>query len=277
MEETYRLYDKLTREELRDLGVVLGPVQALRGRRRDMIAYVIMNITRSKHYYETLAKEGVRNEAELNKKLGADAFWNLIVRPKIQDGIAVADQLGKEKELLYYAPSVFNAAPWRWTQDAYMALSYNVVVQVAGRAYASNGWEYSTGGVLEFFLVMLLQWRYIRWFNKDAAARIFGLEELFAGLTDLQTQQLLEELWKLRVYDTSHQEVRLDEGMLLIANAIEYIHGLGLDYPPELYNVAWKLKQLPMLSPFMGDGPYEWRTERYREALDKLERLKPAN
>jgi hypothetical protein len=262
-------YSRLAESELANLGIVLSSLRSLRGNRRSHIAYVGMPVTTGKRLYQVFSNEGVKDREALSKKLGPQAFWNLVVQPNIQEGTVLADKLGSERDLLFVAPSVFDASKWQWTQTAYMALWYNVITEFAGSHFVMDGWEYSLGGLREVFFSMMLQWRYIRWYNKDQAARIFGLQNLFAGLDHQGTQKLLEEMWQMRVYDSAGKEISVDRALSLSVDAIYDLRERGFEYQ-ELIGVAYSLMQLPVLSPLCDDGPTPWETDVYSQAREKL-------
>src|SRR3989344_7082840 len=102
-------YEKLTELELTNLGIVLGAYRSFRGDRRSHIAYVGMPITTGKRLYDVLKQEGVVTREELIAKCGKDSLWELVIKPNVDDGIAFADELGRRENLLFIAPSVFEA------------------------------------------------------------------------------------------------------------------------------------------------------------------------
>jgi hypothetical protein len=261
----------LTEQERLNLQVLLSGLRMIRGNRREHLAYVGMPITTGKRYYEVLSSAGVRNKEELAAKLGPQAFWELVMQPNIQDGTAFADQLGLSRQLLFFSPSVFDAKPWQWSQDAYMALFYNVMAELSGSHFVANGWEYSVGGVKEIFFSMLMQFRYIRLHNLRAATEVFGLESLFCGLSEYEQRTMLRSMAKMKVYDAQQEEITLDKALQLCVDAIADLQSRGFD-TSDLIGLAWSLKTLPFVSPFF-NTPEMWESRTYFQARTKLERL----
>lgn len=263
---------QLKETELENLGVVLSALRTFRGDRRSQVAYVGMPVTTGRRFFEALSSQGVKTLIEFTEKAGKEAFRKQVIEPNIREGITLADKLGARENLLCVAPSVFDARTWNWSQDAYMALWYNVIAEFSGRHFVVDGWEYSLGGLREVFFSMMLSWRCIRWYNKDQAARIFGLESLFAGLDHKSTQNLFEEMQKIRVYDSDGKEITIDKALALSVNAICDLRDRGFECD-DFVGIAWSLKGLPILSPFVDDGPSNWETDLYFQAREKLEKI----
>ncbi len=267
-------YERLTADELGNLGIVLGAYRSFRGDRRKHIAYVGMPITSGKRYFDVLCANGVKTTDELIAKLGKDALYELVIKPNIVEGIALADTLGAGKDLLFIAPSVFEAKKWRWSQDAYMSLWYRVIGEMAGAHYVMDGWEYSTGGAKEVTFSMLMQWRYIRHFNLDQAARLFQVQNIFPDMSSDDRRKELEGMWGIRVYDQRGKELRIDDILDMLLTAIIDLHGKGLPYQ-DLLGPALTLKALPILSPlgprgFHGVPPVTDRFWKAHEAVEKM-------
>ena len=271
-------YSRLTENELSNLGIVLGAYRSFRGSRRSHIAYVGMPITTGERYYTVLKEQGVKNQAELIAKLGSNSLWELIIKPNIEEGIAFADTLGSHKNLLFIAPSVFEAKKWRWSQDAYISLWYRVLGELAGSHYVMNGWEYSSGGVKEVLFSMFMQWAIIRPFTKSVAIETFGLKNFHPGMTLEQERAEYEAMRKMRVYSSSGKEITIDIALFKIVDAIFDLKQYGFQCD-DLLDAAWKLKQIPVLSPLSCDpvswsyAPYNPMTQEFKFARDKLELL----
>jgi hypothetical protein len=167
-------YDRLTEDEFANLGIVFGAYRSFRGRRRAHIAYVSMPITTGERYYDVFGAYGVRTKEELNQAVGPNALRELVVKPNIEEGIVFVDKLGRSEDLLFTAPSVFEAEKWRWSEDAYMSLWYRVIGEMAGSHVVMDGWQYSTGGVKEVVFSMLLKRRVIRPYTQATAVKLLG-------------------------------------------------------------------------------------------------------
>ncbi|HTK60251.1 MAG TPA: hypothetical protein VL283_03555 [Candidatus Baltobacteraceae bacterium] len=247
-------YDKLTQDELGNLGIVLGAYRSFRGDRRGHIAYVSMPITSGKRFYETLAAEGVTSLEELSAKRGKDALYELVIKPNVAEGIALADKLGDERRnLLFIAPSVFEAKKWRWSQHAYMSLWYRVIGELAGKHYLMDGWEYSTGGLQEVLFSMLMRWRVIRSFNVREGAAEFRFANFHPGLSREKLMEELRGMWEIRIYEADGAEVRLDQALAKAVGAIRDLQARGFD-ASNLIGPAWRLSQVPWRSPFFMAG-----------------------
>jgi len=247
-------YDKLTEDELGNLGIVLGAYRSFRGDRRGHIAYVSMPITSGKRFYEVLTAEGVTSAKELAAKRGKDALYELVIKPNVEEGIALADALGEARsDLLFIAPSVFEAKKWRWSQDAYMALWYRVIGEFAGKHYLMDGWEYSTGGLKEVLFSMLMRWRVVRSCNLREAANEFRFSNFYPGMPHDKLWEEVRKMWEIRVYDHDGTELRLDRALAKAVAAIRDLQARGFD-ASDLIGPAWRLSQVPWRSPFFMSG-----------------------
>ena len=270
-------YARLTENELGNLGVVLGAYRSFRGNRRSHIAYVSMPITTGKRYYNVLTEQGVKNQEELIAKLGPQSLWELIIKPNIEEGVSFGDMLGRQKDLLFIAPSVFEAKRWRWSQDAYISLWYRVIGEFAGSHYVMDGWQYSSGGLKEVLFSMFMQWAIIRPFTKDVAIENFGLKNFHSGMTFNEENAEYEAMRKIRLYDSSGAEITIDVALLKTVDAITDLKQRGF-HCEDLVAAAWKLKKIPILSPLScnmswKDAPYNPITENYKSARRRLEEL----
>ncbi|WKZ28988.1 MAG: hypothetical protein QY323_05705 [Patescibacteria group bacterium] len=214
-------YDRLTEDELRNLGIVLGAYRSFRGNRRGLLAYVSMPITSGKRYFDVLTEHGVTSAEELAAKAGKDALYELVIKPNIREGVAFADQLGEtRKDLLFIAPSVFEAKKWRWSQDAYMSLWYRVIGELTGKHYLMDGWEYSTGGVKEVMFTVLMQ--------NQAFLDAFRMKDF---LPDVPEERLREEYWamrEVRIYDAQGQDINVIKAVEMIVAAVADLRKRGL-------------------------------------------------
>lgn len=262
-------YTKLTEDELANLNIVLGAYRSFRGDRRAHVAYVGMPITTGKRYYEVLSEHGAKNQEELAAKLGRTAVWDLIIKPNIAEGIAFADALGRQKSLIFIAPSVFEAKRWRWTQDAYMSLWYRVIGELAGAHFVMDGWEYSTGGMKEVLFSMFMRWAIIRPYTKDIAVETFGLRNFHPGMTPQEEREEFEAMRKIRVYDAAGGEIPIDVALAKSIKAIYDLKDRGFPYQ-DLLEPAWRLMQTPILSPMANI----WDpTSLYLESRARLQQL----
>jgi|GEM_PF-1753895 len=270
-------YDRLTEDELGNLGIVLGAYRSFRGDRRGHIAYVSMPITSGKRFYDALAAEGVVSAKELAEKRGKDALYELVIKPNIAEGVALADRLGEaRKDLLFIAPSVFEAKRWRWSQDAYMSLWYRVIGELAGKHYLMDGWEYSTGGLQEVLFSMLMRWRVIRSYNVREAAREFMFKDFHPGMDDRALFEEVKKMWEIRVHEADGAEVRLDQALAKAVAAIRDLQARGFD-ASGLIGPAWRLSMIPWRSPYFGgaspDDGVPAMTPLYLEMRDAIREI----
>jgi len=267
---------RLTEAELDNLGVVLSAYRSFRGDRRQHIAYVTMPITSGRRLCNALKKHGAKSAAELAAKIGDETLWQSVIKPNIDEGIALADRLGSSKSLLFVAPSVFSAKCWQWSQDAYMSLWYRVLGEMAGAHYLADGWEYCVGGVKEAMFSMAMQWRIFRRYNIREMARVWGLQNFHPGMSAREEMAELERMWMIRLYDERGQELRIDQILAMVVKAIKELAGDGLPYD-DLLGPAWNLKKMPILSPLIGGGNWGDEpfvpevTSTYVKAADELE------
>ncbi len=277
LREVESSYENLTEEELSNLGIVLGAYRSFRGDRRAHVAYVSMPITSGKRLYDVFSAENVRSVDELAKKCGKAALWEMVMQPNITEGISVADRLGKRENLLFIAPSVFEAKKWRWSQDAYMSLWYRVIGEMAGKHVVINGWEYSNGGVDEVLFSLFLQWRVLRRYNLEQGVEIFGLKNFLPGMSQTELVQELEAMWKMRIFDAEGIEIRLDSAFAKCVDAVSYLHERDLPYDT-LLDKAFRIMKVPFFSPLMCKSDLVNSTissDLYRNARNKLDTLVP--
>lgn len=276
-------YEKLTEQELINLGIVLGAYRSFRGDRRSHIAYVGMPITTGKRYFDVLKQEGVKTRQELTEKCGEKALWEMIMKPNIDAGITFADRLGRRENLLFIAPSVLEAKKWRWSDDAYMSLWYRVLGEMAGTHIVMDGWEYSYGGLREVLFSMFMQWRVIRPTTRDVAVKEFGLQNLSPLQNFMPPNGFYadmykdyEAMWNIRILDSELKELHLDEALAKSVAAITELKERGLPCD-DLFNASWKLMLIliPFFSPFMmsDQKPYECWTPLYWEARERLHKM----
>jgi len=276
LKEVTGSYDRLTEDELANLGIVLGAYRSFRGNRRKHISYVSMPITSGKRFYDVLFEEGVRTVDELTAKCGKTALWERVIQPNIAEGIAFADSLGKREDLLFIAPSVFEAKRWRWTQDTYMSLWYRVIGEMAGRHDLMDGWEYSNGGVDEVLFSLYLRWRIFRMSNLQDGIGMFGLKNFLPGMSMQEQQRELQAMWEMRIYDASGNEIRLDSALKKCVDVVYTLRERGLPFDAFLA----RANQM-MLMPFFTPAFYEPDDENgritdsdcYQEASKRLKRL----
>lgn len=244
-------YDRLTETELANLGVVMGAVRMLRGNRRGLLAYVSMPITSGKRLFDVLTANGVKSVEELAAKCGKDALYEQVIKPNIAEGVAYADKLGlKQRELLFIAPSVFEAKKWRWSQDAYMAMWYRVLGEMVGNHFMMPGWEYSTGGVKEVLFSLFMQWNVIGrerrriWEDMQTIYDAVGIKDFLVDVPPERIEQELEEMRKIRIHSPSGIDVTnyaLEWAVEKITAAVLDLRKRGLPYQ-DLLDQAYKLK-----------------------------------
>ncbi len=242
-------YERLTKEELASLGIVLSAYRSFRGKRREHIAYVSMPVNTGKRFYDVLSENGVRTQRELERKLGDQALGELVLKPNIREGIAFADEFGRRENLLFIAPSVFEAKQWGWTSNAYMSLWYRMIGEFAGSLIVMDGWEYSTGSVQEVLFAMCIEWAAIRKVNLEAAAKALVVGSLHPGFESQETRVALEGVRRIPVYDSSKHEIRIDVAFTKVVEAIRDLRNRDLPCK-ELINLAWKFATTPFVSPF---------------------------
>lgn len=268
-----REYSRLAENDLTNLGVVVGAYRSLRGDRRNHVAYVSMPITTGKRYYHALSEHEVKTAEALNAKLGPNALFDLVVQPNLREGTAFAERLGSERDLLCVAPSVFDAKPWKWGQDAYMALWYLVIGELSGRHYVMDGWEYSTGGAKEVLFSMFVQWAGVTATTLPEAKRRWGLGNFDHCTTHEEIWEELKAMRRIRVFDSALDEIRVDRALAKCVDALYDLRARGFP-TTELESIAWTMKAIPVLSLgclSWGDNlPYYPITNLYSDARNRL-------
>jgi len=142
------------------------------------LAYLTMPVTAGKRLYELMEKYGVRTKEELEKKCPG-ALWEEVVLPNIENGRTLAHKLHTDKGSNFLVPGIFDARKLGWSQREYMVLWLKFISASAKEIYLVPGWEYSSGGAMEFVRGMMLQFRFAARKEpitiKDEQARIVDL------------------------------------------------------------------------------------------------------
>ena len=275
--EVNKAYEKMTPEEAVDLDIVLGAYRSFRGNRRKLIAYVSMPITTGRRLIEVMSSEGVTNQNQLMSRIGKDGLYERIIKPNISEGIALADKLGEEKELLFIAPSVFEAKKHRWSQDAYMSLWYRVIAEMAGQHYLMDGWEYSTGGIKEVLLTLTMQWRgFDENFVKLATLK-WGVKNFLPNMTDEQKSKELLGMSRIGLVNQAGEKISIDAVLDLVVNAADDLHERGMENV-ELLGLASSVQSIPQFAPLhlpdeMAEHVNAWQGDRFQEASERLNDL----
>lgn len=261
-------YGRMTDDERVNMNVVLGAYRSFRGDRRKLLAYVSMPITSGKRLYDAMTAHGVTTVQGLVDAIGKDGFYGTVIKPNIDDGVALADRLGlAATDRLFIAPSVFEAKKWRWSQDAYMSLWYRVIGELAGAHYMMDGWEYSTGGVKEALFSFRMQFSMLPYKSPAAMAEL-DMQDFFIGTTPAERQAEISAMRQIRVYGADGDPIFIDKAFSMIVKAARDLRDRGLPYE-ELVEPAKIMRVVPFLcSVKYGHSylPYGWQTPRWQEA-----------
>lgn len=187
---------------------------------RSNLAYLSMPITSGVRYYKVFEHYNVKTVEELAAK-GEDLFYEEIIRPNIEEGIALADELEDKIGKPIVAPSVFEAKKQRWSQKEYMFLWYRVFENRIDEVYMMDGWEYSNGGVQEFVRGLEIQFG----ISKKRQTNNYILSwEVYSpdGVSlDDDTWELIEhEKRKMGIKDQRGVNLRIEDGSRLISWAM---------------------------------------------------------
>ncbi len=243
---------RLSEPHRKQLNVVLGAFRSLRGDRRAHVGYVTVPVTTGKRFYDVLSKEGVFTREALAEKCGPAYLYENVIVPNVAESIQFVDKLCLTEDRLFIAPSVFDAKPLQWTDDAYMALWYRVIGEMAGKHNVMDGWAYSYGGVREVLFSFTLQFRIVKMSNIGKAIDEFKFENFLPGMTHKELISELEKMWAIRVYDSKQQEITLPMALRECVRVITELHEQG--FPVEsLFNAAWNMILIPPFSPLLGD------------------------
>ena len=244
-------FERMNDEERANFQTVMGAYRSFRGNRRKMISYVSMPITSGKRCFDVLEEQGVKTNKELIAKCGPDSVWQLIIQPNIAEGVALADHLGAKRNLLFIAPSVFEAKKWRWSQDAYMSLWYHVMAEMAGSHFLMDGWEYSIGGAKEVMFSIFMQFMVIRGHNLPQAKRLLGLTHL-DGLDSGEIMDELQAMQEIRIYDAKGKKLKIAAIIKKLLGAIKDLRNRSLPYE-DLLDPTQSIMQAPFFSPHPSD------------------------
>lgn len=287
-------YKRLTDEELKNLGVILGAYRSFRGNRRKYIAYVSMPITTGKRFYDVLIEARVKSAKEFIEKFGKEALYKEIIEKNVKEGIAFTDVLGAKKKLLLIAPSVFDAKPLKWTDDAYMSLWYRVIGELAGTHVLMPGWEYSTGGIREVLFALLMQWGLVNPGEREEALREGGvIKNFILGSSASEEMKEFEAMQKIKIVDEKFKEIRLDRALEKIMSAITRLHTAGFNdlgesgpcatltrFAQKMKSVPAKRKERDMWLNYESAGakqgsplPYDFNTDLFQETGKELDKF----
>ena len=235
--EATTLFESLSAEELLGVKTVLGAYRSFRGPRRDLIGYISMPITSGRRLNNLLVKNNVRYLVQLAEKCGNEMIYEEVIKPNIKTGVAFVDERGAIDHLLYIAPSVFEAKKWRWSQDAYMALWYQVIAEMAGRHILMDGWQYSTGCVHETYFSLLLQQGAIKSKDLAAAKHCFEMElissDAYNKLDNInfpKIEEQLREISKITIHDEDNQTLTTADVLIKLSNVIYELVEFQLPY-----------------------------------------------
>lgn len=188
------LFQKLPDDRKANIEIVLSAYESISVRK----AYLTMPVTSGRRYYDTLDSHGVKSVEELERKKPG-AFREDIILPNIEEARRFAETLAGDA-LPLIVPGVFEARKQRWTQDEYMILWLRVITNSVKELWLSDGWEYSSGGAMEFCRGIMIRYRFIE-DRKD----------------------------RMQIYDHTRSEVDVVEGSWKLAHAIKDLTRRGYD------------------------------------------------
>jgi hypothetical protein len=99
-------------------------------------------------YLKLLQKFSVRSKAELIERIGPDEFQSRIIAPNLEDGRRFAARLrqGGQCNVIFTGPLYHPD----WAFDDYIRVCLFLLERKCSAVYFNDGWEYSTGSVMEF-------------------------------------------------------------------------------------------------------------------------------
>jgi hypothetical protein len=157
-------------------------------------------------YFELYARHGVRSDAELKDRLGAEGHRD-VMRAHIDENVARGVEFTEGLRRRGLA-NLINPGPLfapGFEQQHYHYLWESVIVRKAREAYFNEGWEYSNGCTLEY-----------------AICRRKGVPTL----------------------DQAGRELPLDAAKSLVARAVSELRERGITAPMLERNFAW-IRELP--------------------------------
>jgi hypothetical protein len=179
------------------------------------VEYLSLPITSGKLMYEVFGRRGVKSIDEL-AKADPDALVRDIIKPNIAAGVAFAEQVRQYARHPLVVPSIFEARKQRWSQDEYMFLWFRVIEERAKAMHMMEGWQYGNGSAEEFVRAMEMQHGFVNDHN--------GMDYFPKGADKGAEEQRMREI---RVYAHDRKELRLDDGAVLIGDAIQDLRQRG--------------------------------------------------
>ncbi len=144
------IFRSLPKDRKANIEIVFSAYESMRGDK----AYLTMPITAGKRLYDTLDRYGVKTKEEL-ERVRPGALLEEVIIPNIEAGKLFAEKI-EGRSLPLVVPGIFEAQQHRWSQEEYMILWLRLITGSVKELYLADGWEYSTGGVMEFFRAMMI-------------------------------------------------------------------------------------------------------------------------
>ena len=226
------------------------------------LAYVSMPITGGIRLYEALDKYGVKSAVELKQK-NSDIFFQEVIDPNTREGIALAERVAERTNFSVVVPALFEARDQGWLQDEYMYLWLRLIEDKVEELHMAENWQYSSGSAEEFTRGVEMQFNFCKRRN-------------------------------ILIFDHQGKEIGINEGTLLLVDAIENVAGRGHNpealfvFVDKLTSVAgfymssftFRKEWLAGMEPFMSrsewwsnpdDYPFNWG--KIKKAFEKAKKI----
>ena len=159
-----RLFDALPDDRRANIEVVVSAYDSVLAGK----AYLTMPVTTGRRFYDVLDHYGVRTIDDLERRRPG-ALRDEIILPNLEEANRFAAALVTGAPLV--VPGVFEARRQRWGQDEYMILWLRVITGSVTELWLSDGWEYLTGGAMEFCRAMMIDFRFVEGRRPDRSVR----------------------------------------------------------------------------------------------------------
>lgn len=188
---------------------------------RGKVGYRSMSITTGKRYYDVFKKYGVYNIEDLIA-IDKDILKNEIIIPNIEEGVLAADKLSQKYDIVVISPGVFEAITHRWSQEEYMFLWYQVLMEIINENFFAEDWGWTNGGAKEY--VRCIQMQFGNWRHDiicgSAPRTVYMPKEKMNRKHDILMECIVP------VTD-DRREIKIEEGVNQIINPIKALMNDG--------------------------------------------------
>lgn len=168
----------------------------------DNIVHISTSITTGKRLYAYMKENGFKTLEEA--KADKEAFAKNVIAPNIADSLGWVKTWRAKTKGVIISPGEFEtcrkSATVTWSQDAFMGMWLNFIDKNVTKEVMQAGWAYSDGAAEEYLHIACMQ----------------------MGLRDRSN---------ISIVDTDNKKLRLDKGILAMAEAFMDLNAQGLKTP----------------------------------------------